>query len=95
MLELTLKKNYQILKIEFEGVISPDLLKSLQLPSGIDHKMGIIISGRAPIWMYAFLVHELHPTAWIATHDPRLGAVIVVTHSREVNVGEILNLPID
>jgi CRISPR-associated protein Csx3 len=95
MLELTLKKDYQILKVEFEGVISPDILRSLQLPSGIDPKMGIIISGRGPIWLYAFLVHELHPTAWIATHDPRLGAVIVATHSREVKVGEILNLPLD
>jgi len=95
MLSLTLKENFQLLQIEFQGIISPDILKSLQLPSGIDPKMGVVISGRAPIWLYAFLVHELHPTAWVACHDPRLGAVVVVTHSREVTVGQILDLPID
>jgi CRISPR-associated protein Csx3 len=95
MLSIELKKDYQILRIEFEGILSPDILKSLQLPSGIDPKMGVIISGRAPIWLYAYLVHELHPTAWVACHDPRLGAVVVATHSREVQVGQILNLPID
>jgi CRISPR-associated protein Csx3 len=95
MLELTLKKDFQIIRIEFEGILSPDILKSLQLPSGIDHKMGVVISGRAPIWLYAFIVHELHPTAWVACYDPRLGAVVVATHSREVQIGQILDLPID
>jgi len=95
MLELTLKKDFQILRIEFEGIITPDILKSLELPAGIDPKMGVIISGRAPIWLYCFLIHQLHPTVWVACHDPRLGAVVVVTHSREVQVGQILDFPID
>lgn len=72
--------------------MKPDDLRSLTLPSGIDTTGGIIISGRAPIWLYAHLVHELHPTAWVACYDPRLGAVVVTTHSHQVRVGQIIPL---
>lgn len=86
---------YQILSIALtsaDRLITPDDLRSLTLPAGIDTTGGVIISGRAPIWLYAHLVHELHPTAWVACYDPRLGAVVVTTHSRQVQIGQVIPL---
>lgn len=76
------EKNYQILdiKISEDGVIEPALLKSVKLPQELRTDLGVIINGKAPIWLYAFLVHELHPFAWVATFDPRIGAIIVENH---------------
>ncbi|MGA9379029.1 MAG: CRISPR-associated ring nuclease Crn3/Csx3 [Phormidium sp.] len=53
---------YQLLSIELtskDRIISPEELTDLELPSGINTTIGVIISGRAPIWLYNYLVHEL------------------------------------
>lgn len=75
-----------------DRIIAPEDLLSLNLPPGIDTTIGVVISGRAPMWLYGFLVHELHPTAWVAIYDPRLGAVVVATHSRVAKIGQIIPL---
>ncbi|MEO0808608.1 MAG: CRISPR-associated ring nuclease Crn3/Csx3, partial [Cyanobacteria bacterium J06643_4] len=64
----------------------------LPLPAGIDPRKGVLISGRAPVWLYAYLVHECHPTLWVACFDPRLGAVVTSTHSTDVSVGSVIPL---
>ena len=87
--------HYQLLSITLispDRLMTPDDLRSLTLPAGIDTTGGVVISGRAPIWLYAHLVHELHPTAWVACYDPRLGAVVVTTHSRQVRIGQVIQL---
>ncbi|HIK55450.1 MAG TPA: CRISPR-associated protein Csx3 [Synechococcales cyanobacterium M55_K2018_004] len=84
--------SYQVLDIELttkDRMVSPHDLGGLELPPGIDTRGGVVISGRAPIWLYAYLVHELHPTAWVACYDPRLGAVVVATHSRQAQIGQV------
>ena len=45
----------------------------------------MIVEGRAPIWRYGMALHRLHasPVAAVALYDPRLGAVVVATHSQE------------
>ncbi|MEA5620755.1 CRISPR-associated ring nuclease Crn3/Csx3 [Cronbergia sp. UHCC 0137] len=87
---------YQVLLIELaasDRLIEPQDLINLQLPDGIDTQGGIIISGRAPIWLYAYLTQELHPTAWVACYDPRLiGAVVVATQSRLVHIGQVISI---
>lgn len=86
---------FQVISIALtspDRLIAPGDLRSLPLPSGIDTTAGVILTGRGPIWLYAYLVHELHPTAWVACHDPRLGAVVVTTHSRQVQVGQVVPL---
>ena len=42
-----------------------------------------MIEGRAPIWRYGLAFHRLHgsPAAAIAVYDPRLGAVVVASHT--------------
>ncbi|MCS7179854.1 MAG: CRISPR-associated ring nuclease Crn3/Csx3 [bacterium] len=54
---------------------------------------GVVLSGRAPVWVYAFLTHYFHPRPFVATFDPRLnGAVVVCSHTPDVKVGEIIKV---
>nr|WP_290225465.1 CRISPR-associated ring nuclease Crn3/Csx3 [Trichocoleus desertorum] len=95
---------YQLLHINIttpDGLVEPQDLQGVSLPDGFVGSQGVVIEGRAPIWVYGFLVHACHAAAWVACFDPRLGAatsrsggaVVVETHSRVVEVGQVL--PID
>lgn len=77
-----------------DRIIAPENLAGLRLPAGLDPRKGVLLSGRAPMWLYAYLVHECHPTLWVACFDPRLGAVVVSTHSTQVRVGQVLPLEV-
>jgi CRISPR-associated protein Csx3 len=84
---------YQKLSIRIvspDGVIEPVDLNELDLPQSIDWRKGVVIEGRAPIWLYGYLVHICHPALWVACYDPRLGAVVVATHTHEVSVGQVI-----
>lgn len=74
------------------GIIEPADLIGLKLPSGIDYSQGIVIEGRGPIWLYGYLVHECHAAAWVGCYDPRLGAIVVSTHTPKINVGQVFKL---
>ena len=54
----------------------------------------VMIEGRAPIWRYAMALHRLHgsPAGAVAVYDPRLGAVIVASHSPAYREGQVLNV---
>lgn len=89
---------YQHLRISIlneNGIITPNDLKGLKLPKEIDYSQGIVIEGKAPIWLYGYLVHECHPAAWVGCYDTRLGAVVVATHTPNVNIAQVfkINLP--
>lgn len=75
-----------------DHIISPQDLQGLQLPAGIQWNQGIVIEGRAPIWLYGYLIHQCHPAAWVGCYDPRLGAIAVATHTHEVSVGMVLEM---
>jgi CRISPR-associated protein Csx3 len=66
------------------------------LPSLPDIPRGslVIVEGRAPIWRYGMALHLLHgsPAAAVAFYDPRLGAVVVATHSQEWTVGQVVDV---
>lgn len=84
---------YQHLHIHLtEGIIEPQDLKTLALPA-IDSTQGIILEGRAPIWLYGYLVHACHATPWVACYDPRLGgAVVVESHQKAIGVGDVFKI---
>jgi CRISPR-associated protein Csx3 len=84
---------YQILSIEIPSVVELANLTSLSLPSGMDFKKGVVITGRGPIWLYATLTHLCHSFVWVATYDPRIGAIVVQSHSKEVSVGDVIPDP--
>ena len=75
-----------------DGIIAPADIKGMKLPGGIQFNQGIVIEGKGPIWLYGYLVHECHPAAWVGCYDPRLGAVVVATHTHDVSVGKVLKL---
>ncbi len=54
----------------------------------------VIVEGRAPIWRYGMALHLLHgsPAAAVAFYDPRLGAVVVASHSRDWKVGQVVDV---
>jgi CRISPR-associated protein Csx3 len=59
----------------------------------------VIVEGRAPIWRYGMALHLLHgsPAAAVDFYDPRLGAVVVPSHSLEWQVGQVVDvmLPVE
>ena len=81
--------------VEFElegGVCTPEELYLVdeQLP-GVDPRGGVVVSGRGPVWLFAAVCHAYHPTAWVATHDPRLGGgVVAASHVQQVKLGDII-----
>ncbi|MGC9504906.1 CRISPR-associated ring nuclease Crn3/Csx3 [Baaleninema sp.] len=86
---------YQHLQVRItteDGIITAADLKNLTLPKGIDFKQGIAIEGKAPIWLYGYLVHECHPAAWVGCYDPRLGVVVVSSHTHQVRVSQVLDI---
>jgi len=75
-----------------DGIIAPTDIKGLKLPEDILFNQGIVLEGKGPIWLYSYLVHECHPAAWVGCYDPRLGAVVVATHTHDVSVSQVLKL---
>ncbi len=93
-LEITEKDNYTILYFKLEGNLDPSILKEISPPK-INLRRGLIISGRGPIWLYAYLVHHYHPTPFIAIYDPRIGAVVIQSHVKSINVGDVIDISLD
>ena len=86
-------------KIEFcldNGIIQTEDLQNLLPPDAVQNQFahkGVVLSGRGPVWLYGFLIHYYHPTLWVATHDPRLqAAVVVATHDPSTKVGDLILL---
>lgn len=54
----------------------------------------VVIEGRAPIWRYVMAFHRLHgsPACAIAVYDPRLGAVVVASHSPTYREGQVIDV---
>ncbi len=83
---------YTLVDINIEGgTCEPADLKTLAIPTVKGNK-GVVLNGRAPIWVFATLVHHFHATQWVATNDPRLGVIVVESHKSGVSVGDVIPL---
>jgi CRISPR-associated protein Csx3 len=74
--------------------VTPDCLKELKntdLLSLVDTTKGVVIDNARPTWLAGFLAHEFHATAWVAVNDPRLGAVVIESHSPSRQVSQVLD----
>ena len=82
--------------IIYSIAVSSPITPSEPLPPLPDIPRGslVIVEGRAPIWRYGMALHRLHasPAAAIAFYDPRLGAVVVATHSQQWQVGQVVDV---
>lgn len=78
--------------IGVDGPVTPsDALPALpEIPRGAL----VVVEGRSPIWRYGFAFHVLHgsPAGAVAVYDPRLGAVVVASHSPSYKEGEVLDI---
>ena len=84
--------NGEAVLVEFEienGVTTPEEAFSVKLPP-VPYGKGVILSGRGPIWFYGRLIHHFHPAKWVAVFDPRIGAVVVQSHTKEVKEGDVI-----
>ena len=73
---------------EFAAAVAENS-KSFVPPEG----HGLVLDGRGPMWGYAMMAHEGHPSSWLATRDPRLGMIVVASHSPDRKVGEVAPFP--
>lgn len=85
------KEDYTVVHFELGGPIEPKDLQQIK-PPAVNLAKGVVLSGRGPIWLYGFLIHHYHPAKFVAIFDPRLGAVIVETHTPERKVGEVIEV---
>lgn len=84
--------DFQIIDIYMcRGRILPRVIRSLRPPTDIDANKGIVINGRAPIWLYAYLAAFYQHAPWVATFSPTDGATIVVSRKdSERQVGDVI-----
>ncbi|MEM3974484.1 MAG: CRISPR-associated ring nuclease Crn3/Csx3 [Thermofilum sp.] len=85
------REEYTVVHFDLEGVLEPRDLQSVK-PPAVNLAKGVVLSGRGPIWLYGFLVHHYHPAKFVAVYDPRIGAVVVETHTPEREVGEVIEV---
>jgi len=82
----------QVLEFVIEGgVLAPSDLRVIEVPS-IDASRPVIISGRGPHWLYAYIVHEIHYSKVLATFEPRLKKGVVVEAPSNELLGQGLSL---
>lgn len=62
-------------------LIQPNLLAQLPLPADLDLSRGVILFGKAPTWLYGYLIECCHVAPWIGCYNAPLGAAVIV-HSR-------------
>ena len=86
------RDTFTLVEFQSEDPISPKILREINPPE-VNPTKGVVLSGRAPIWLYCYLVHRYHPTKFVATYDPRLGgAVVVESHSSQPRVGDVIKV---
>ncbi len=83
---------YVFYHIGVDEPITPD--EPLPPPPPIPRGSLVVVEGRAPLWRYGIALHRLHgsPAAAIAFFDPRLGAVVVASHSPNWREGQVVEI---
>ncbi|MEM3490042.1 MAG: CRISPR-associated ring nuclease Crn3/Csx3 [Nitrososphaerota archaeon] len=76
----------QILEFTISGLLEPSDLRGAQLVE-VDPSKPLIISGRGPQWLYAFLAHHYHFARILATYEPRANMGVVISSVNEKDVG--------
>jgi len=85
-----LSKEDILLQIKLSRAITPADLANIKFPKV--GGQGLIISGRAPIWLYCYVLHHyLHLFQYVAIYDPKQGgAVVIASHHPSYQVGQII-----
>lgn len=80
-----------------DTVLTPKDMHWFDLPAEALKRqhLGLILSGKLPIWLYVYLAHKAHTFAWLATMDPRQGGGVVVERhvAAAPLIGEVVPVP--
>ncbi len=72
-------RDHALLSFEIRGGdLAPGDLAAVQLPQDLDATAGVVITGRGPVWLYAFLSGRLRSHAWIAVTDANVNRAVVI-----------------
>lgn len=101
-LDLTIRQDnsendYQHIEVKLDQKhkhISPDSLKNLELPlEKIDLNLGILFSGKIPLWLFAYLCLKCPSVSWISCYQPQLsGGVVINTKKPTPKIGEVIKI---
>lgn len=87
---------YQHLHIHLtKAHIQIEDLQGLELPAPLLEGQGVVLEGRAPLWVYGYLAQKLiqQQVVWIGCYEPRLlSAVVAVNHTGPRPAGYVLPL---
>jgi len=90
-LETQADKSFDILNIKLNAEsIAPSDMIGLELPTNIDTRKGIVLNGKSPLWLTAYLVHQCHIFSFVCTNDTRLGYIVTQSHNPQILTGSIL-----
>lgn len=95
IITVTDKNGVRVIAFEIPGgVTSPEEFAAAvaEMPK-VAGELPVLIYGRGPVWGYAMIVHEAHPTPAVATFDPRMGYIVVATHSAQFALGSVIPDP--
>ncbi len=95
---ITPQETLTVLHMELTpAVIGPEEIAALQPPAELLSRrtLGLVLSGRAPVWLFCALTEWAHPFAWLGAYDPRLGgAVVVARHvANAPAIGAVVPVP--
>jgi CRISPR-associated protein Csx3 len=87
--------NFNVVKFEIPGgVTSPaEFAKAVKEAGSLAGDKPTLLNGRGPVWGYGMLAHAAHPTPAVATFDPRLGYVVIATHTDGYKEGDTIADP--
>ena len=77
-----------LINLKIDQPLTPADLSKINIT--VDCPSIIAITGRGPIWLYAYLTHMAHVAVALYVFDPRLGYVCVATHNPDHKVGDVL-----
>lgn len=86
------KEGFTLLTL-YEPINRESFPNNIELPD-VKPNLGLIISGDLPDWLYFYIGNFYqNKCQWLAIDDPHLGgAVVVVSHTPGVNIGDLVPL---
>ena len=92
-------REVMVINIQLERPITPAELEELGrqvVAAATAAREGqlVALSGRMPVWAYSYLTHAVaHLVPALGVFDPKIGIVVVASHTPKWVTGETINVP--
>lgn len=68
--------------------LTPDCLSCLELPF-LESHLGIILEGKAPLWLYSYLAYSYRDALWVGCYQLQAnGGIVVNSNTPNVHIGQ-------